>query len=44
VGLAEHDAQSETTRGEDEEWESYWNTDVISEEMYNSLELDNIGE
>ncbi|KAJ6546446.1 P-loop containing nucleoside triphosphate hydrolase protein [Mycena vulgaris] len=39
VGFAEHDAQSETARVEDEEWESYWNADEISEEMYTSLEL-----
>jgi len=40
VGLAEHDAQSEILdiTGEDEEWENYWNTDAIPEEMYNSLE------
>ncbi|KAJ6455825.1 P-loop containing nucleoside triphosphate hydrolase protein [Mycena sanguinolenta] len=42
VGLLEHDAQSEAlnTTGEDEdlEWEKYWNTDAISEDMYNSLE------
>ncbi|KAF8212484.1 P-loop containing nucleoside triphosphate hydrolase protein [Mycena galopus ATCC 62051] len=41
AGLAEHDAQSEaldTTRGEDEEWENYWNKDDISEEMYKGLE------
>ncbi|KAJ7109141.1 P-loop containing nucleoside triphosphate hydrolase protein, partial [Mycena epipterygia] len=40
VGSAEHDAQSEAARAEDEEWESYWNADDVSEEVYNSLELD----
>ncbi|KAF7338497.1 RAD51b protein [Mycena venus] len=37
VGSAEHDAQPETldtTSAEDEEWENYWNTDSIPEEMY----------
>ncbi|KAJ7789405.1 P-loop containing nucleoside triphosphate hydrolase protein [Mycena olivaceomarginata] len=40
VGLAEHDAQSQTldtAPPEDEEWENYWNTDDIPEEMYNSM-------
>ncbi|KAJ7135023.1 P-loop containing nucleoside triphosphate hydrolase protein [Mycena crocata] len=40
VGFAEHDAQSQTALAEDEEWESYWNADEISEEMYNSLQPD----
>jgi DNA repair protein RAD57 len=40
VGLAEHDAQSQTLDTgppEDEEWENYWNTDDIPEEMYNNM-------
>ncbi|KAJ6547324.1 P-loop containing nucleoside triphosphate hydrolase protein [Mycena capillaripes] len=37
VGLVEHEAQTETTHAEDEEWENYWNTDTIPEEMYNSV-------
>ncbi|KAJ7489940.1 P-loop containing nucleoside triphosphate hydrolase protein, partial [Mycena galericulata] len=40
VGFAEQENQSETTRAaEDEEWENYWNADILSEEMYNSVEL-----
>ncbi|KAJ7694125.1 P-loop containing nucleoside triphosphate hydrolase protein [Mycena rosella] len=40
VGFAEQEAQSERThlQDEDEEWENYWNADVISEEMYTRLE------
>jgi DNA repair protein RAD57 len=41
MGLVEHDAQSQTldtAPPEDEEWENYWNTDDIPEEMYNSME------
>jgi DNA repair protein RAD57 len=37
VGFAEHATQSETARAEADEWESYWNTDTISEEVYTSL-------
>ncbi|KAJ7752094.1 P-loop containing nucleoside triphosphate hydrolase protein [Mycena metata] len=40
AGLAEHDAQSETRRDEDEEWENYWNADDMSGDIYNSVALD----
>ncbi|KAJ7470523.1 P-loop containing nucleoside triphosphate hydrolase protein [Mycena latifolia] len=40
VGFAEQDSQAEAPQPEDEEWENYWNADVIPEEMYTSLELD----
>ncbi|KAJ7172726.1 Rad51B protein [Mycena filopes] len=39
AGLAEHDAQSEAIRGEDEEWENYWNADDTSGDIYSSVEL-----
>ncbi|KAJ6513911.1 P-loop containing nucleoside triphosphate hydrolase protein [Mycena vitilis] len=38
VGSVQDETQTESAPGEDEEWENYWNTDPISEEMYNTVE------